>query len=172
MNIKKIIVNASLTNENSETFNFGYLNGVRGFFTNPSRADDSFVPFNNLDGTLLWKNNSPNSNFSTATIDVPNLSKYDSIKIVYKGTTTTTTGYASKITMIIPNELIHPYSQGVICYATNVGSGSTIYTRPFAIKENNQLYFANATLYSNSSTSRNQYCIPLEIYGLNKNIVD
>lgn len=29
----------------SETFNFGSLNGVRGFFTNPSRADDSFVPF-------------------------------------------------------------------------------------------------------------------------------
>ena len=29
----------------SESFNFGSLNGVRGFFTNPSRADDSFVPF-------------------------------------------------------------------------------------------------------------------------------
>ena len=29
-----------------ESFNFGSLNGVRGFYTNPSRADDSFVPFN------------------------------------------------------------------------------------------------------------------------------
>ena len=29
----------------SESFNFGSLNGVRGFFTDPSKADDSFVPF-------------------------------------------------------------------------------------------------------------------------------
>lgn len=38
-----------LTNENNESFNFGYLNGVRGFFTNPSRADDSFIPFSNAE---------------------------------------------------------------------------------------------------------------------------
>ena len=31
----------------SESFNFGSLNGVRGFFTDPSKADDSFVPFSN-----------------------------------------------------------------------------------------------------------------------------
>lgn len=41
-------INESLTNENNESFNFGYLNGVRGFFTNPSRADDSFIPFKNI----------------------------------------------------------------------------------------------------------------------------
>lgn len=38
-------VSDSLQNENNESFNFGYLNGVRGFFTNPSRADDCFIPF-------------------------------------------------------------------------------------------------------------------------------
>lgn len=38
-------VNQSLTNENSETFNFGVKDGVRGFYTDPARADDSFVPF-------------------------------------------------------------------------------------------------------------------------------
>lgn len=38
-------VNSSLVNENSESFNFGVKDGVRGFFTNPSRADDSFIPF-------------------------------------------------------------------------------------------------------------------------------
>lgn len=37
-----------LTNENSETFNFGIKDGVRGFFTDPSRADDSFIPFTKL----------------------------------------------------------------------------------------------------------------------------
>ena len=35
----------SLTNEDNETFNFGIKDGVRGFFTDPSRADDSFIPF-------------------------------------------------------------------------------------------------------------------------------
>lgn len=39
------VVNESLTNEDNETFNFGIKDGVRGFFTDPSRADDSFIPF-------------------------------------------------------------------------------------------------------------------------------
>ena len=38
-------LNDSLVNEDNETFNFGIKDGVRGFYTNPSRADDSFVPF-------------------------------------------------------------------------------------------------------------------------------
>lgn len=38
-------LNRKLTNENAETFNFGVKDGVRGFYTNPSRADDCFVPF-------------------------------------------------------------------------------------------------------------------------------
>lgn len=39
-------VNSSLQDSSSgESFNFGSLNGVRGFFTNPSKADDSFIPF-------------------------------------------------------------------------------------------------------------------------------
>ena len=39
------VLNSKLVNENNETFNFGVKDGVRGFFTDPSRADDSFVPF-------------------------------------------------------------------------------------------------------------------------------
>lgn len=38
-------INDSLVNENNESFNFGVKDGVRGFYTDPSRADDSFVPF-------------------------------------------------------------------------------------------------------------------------------
>ena len=39
-------VNSSLQDSSSgESFNFGSLNGVRGFFTDPSKADDSFIPF-------------------------------------------------------------------------------------------------------------------------------
>lgn len=51
-------VNSSLQDSNTrESFNFGSLNGVRGFFTNPSRADDSFVPFksdNSLALIVRW----------------------------------------------------------------------------------------------------------------------
>ena len=43
--VLKETLNKSLTNEDSETFNFGIKDGVRGYFTNPSRADDSFIPF-------------------------------------------------------------------------------------------------------------------------------
>lgn len=44
-----LILNSSLNDSSSgESFNFGSLNGVRGFFTNPSKADDSFVPFNRI----------------------------------------------------------------------------------------------------------------------------
>ena len=42
------MVNNRLTNENSESFNFGVKDGVRGFYTNPSRADDCFIPFNSI----------------------------------------------------------------------------------------------------------------------------
>ena len=38
-------LSSSLINENAETFNFGILDGKRGFFTDPLRGADSFVPF-------------------------------------------------------------------------------------------------------------------------------
>lgn len=42
-------VNSSLKDSNTnESFNFGSLNGVRGFYTTPSRADDSFIPFSTM----------------------------------------------------------------------------------------------------------------------------
>lgn len=42
-------VNSSLKDNSgtSESFNYGVKNGVRGFYTTSSRADDSFVPFKN-----------------------------------------------------------------------------------------------------------------------------
>lgn len=38
----------NLVNENNETFIYGYKDGERGFFTDPLRADDSFIPFNSI----------------------------------------------------------------------------------------------------------------------------
>lgn len=41
--------NSSLNDDSgtSESFNYGVKDGVRGFYTSPSRADDSFIPFSN-----------------------------------------------------------------------------------------------------------------------------
>ena len=45
-------VTDSLVNENSESFNFGVKDGVRGFFTDPSRADDCFIPFSRVEDSI------------------------------------------------------------------------------------------------------------------------
>ena len=68
-------VNNSLTNEDSETFNFGIKDGVRGFFTNPSRADDSFIPFSS-GGYLALVSTSRKFNI-TNIVGSDNLGKYN-----------------------------------------------------------------------------------------------
>lgn len=63
-------VYSSLQDSNtSESFNFGSLNGVRGFFTDPSKADDSFVPFNHIGDMQLIKSNGE-SKFNNTIIPV------------------------------------------------------------------------------------------------------
>lgn len=54
-------VNSSLKNENNESFNFGVKDGVRGFYTDPARADDSFVPFKSDSGITYTKFNNRKS---------------------------------------------------------------------------------------------------------------
>lgn len=54
-------VYSSLKNENNESFNFGVKDGVRGFYTDPARADDSFVPFKSDSGITYTKFNNRKS---------------------------------------------------------------------------------------------------------------
>lgn len=66
----RMAINSSLQDSNtSESFNFGSLNGVRGFFTDPSKADDSFVPFNHIGDMQLIKSNGE-SKFNNTIIPV------------------------------------------------------------------------------------------------------
>lgn len=64
-------LNTRLVNENNETFNYGVKDGVRGFFTDPSRADDSFIPFRSGAEIVFYfsgiadGNNKPNKNQSS-----------------------------------------------------------------------------------------------------------
>ena len=46
--LRKSVNNRLVDNATSESFNYGVKNGVRGFYTDPSRADDSFVPFKGM----------------------------------------------------------------------------------------------------------------------------
>lgn len=66
-------INSSLQDSSSgESFNFGSLNGVRGFFTNPSKADDSFIPFKSDINNAMLKDFSSGTNTSTkANITIP-----------------------------------------------------------------------------------------------------
>lgn len=50
-----------MKNENNESFNFGVKDGVRGFYTDPARADDSFVPFKSDSGINYVMFNTRNS---------------------------------------------------------------------------------------------------------------
>lgn len=130
---------------------------------------DSVTPFSNTIGTLLWKNASPNAGFNGQTVNTPNISQYKSIKIVYKGLTNST-GEFAKLTVIIPNNLIYPQSQGSMSYMTNVDSGDYIWFRNFSIVSGDKVKFQNAVKYRDPNTAANQYCIPLGVYGLNMEI--
>lgn len=76
-------VSNRLTNENSETFNFGVKDGVRGFFTDPSRADDSFIPFKSgleFIGAVSTANTSYASN-ETFTLNCSDISGYQVLTV-------------------------------------------------------------------------------------------
>lgn len=75
-------VNSSLQDSSSgESFNFGSLNGVRGFFTNPSKADDSFIPFKSgLSVSDVWQYSETSSKTdSNYTVTTDDMSQYSSI---------------------------------------------------------------------------------------------
>ena len=55
-------LNSNLTNESDEQFVFGVKDGVRGFYTNPSRADDCFIPFKSMDVYYISSDGLPNPN--------------------------------------------------------------------------------------------------------------
>lgn len=75
-------LNSSLQDSSSgESFNFGSLNGVRGFFINPSRADDSFIPFKSgLSVSDVWQYSETSSKTdSNYTVTTDDMSQYSSI---------------------------------------------------------------------------------------------
>ena len=94
-------INESLTNESSETFNFGVKDGVRGFYTNPSRADDCFIPFKSGSGWFYTGTVSIAGDISkTITISCSDYSDYknltaERIKVGITGSTNTGNSWSS-----------------------------------------------------------------------------
>lgn len=126
----RMAINSSLTNENSETFNFGVKDGVRGFFTNPSRADDSFIPFSTMSLLDFQSRFSGDASF---TYSVPtNKSKLMLIFVGgsynYSSTISTTKGNCTLIKddALYPNTDGHGYVPRVQIYEVANCSGATI----------------------------------------------
>lgn len=119
----------SLTNENNESFNFGVLNGVRGFFTNPSRADDSFIPFKQsgklfVDGewhVSMSENNETNAAINGWTPQNGSYSKNDDAF-----TTSVTNAVRSSI-CYVSDEPISIQSDTLIVNVTNLSSSYPSY---------------------------------------------
>ena len=61
-------VNSSLIS-GDESFNYGIKDGVRGFYTSPLRADDSFIPFKSgfVNIELYYRYKSTSTNYPTYT---------------------------------------------------------------------------------------------------------
>lgn len=86
------MLNSSLKNENNESFNFGVKDGVRGYYTNPSRADDSFVPFSS--GGFVFCGGNGHANI------LPDIWKY----------------YTYRFTFIYCNEKVVSFANNVITF--------------------------------------------------------
>ena len=117
-----------LTNENSETFNFGVKDGVRGFFTNPSRADDSFVPFKSTNELYRHYHGSWGAK-TTLQVDC---GFKPTIAIVVSNVNNTT----YQIILDFENNLMTRYANGTISTSGNSGWSFERTSNGFYVKNN------------------------------------
>lgn len=104
--------------------------------------------------TLIWKNNSPNSNFSAQTVPL-DLSNWNMIAILCR---TSTEGTAYNITFMVTDG--NPY----VLTVGNITTTQYFYKRMASAEETGVTF---QTGYRNtSSTQGANYCIPLAIYGV------
>ena len=120
---------------NNESFNFGVLNGVRGFFTDPSRADDCFIPFNQNTSIYIPINDYTNHNKTTVTIDA---SEYDNGKDVS----------STKVYPIIKQVYNSQGSGYTIVYSASISSDwiITISTSGYASNKTSSTTFLGAVI--------------------------
>ncbi len=131
---------------------------------------------NSFEPTLLWTNSSPSSAFSSSSISV-NYSNYTHLLIFFKATTSSDGSFTSSA---MAGQLIWVGNTGNKMVASvNTMSGSTHYQYSRTIQATSAKtsltisstgYYAWAnTSASGSYSTGTSYCIPLRIYGVNKN---
>lgn len=138
-------VNSSLTNEDAETFNFGVKDGVRGFYTNPSRADDSFIPFKNNFTTII---NIPYCYYATnSNMLALSVSSYKKIRISNVTTINNASIRIYKTTSLVANSAVLP-SDAV--QLGSIGNGGSEITINLTNVDYLLLYSSDAPTYTNA----------------------
>lgn len=138
-------VNSSLTNEVAETFNYGIKDGVRGFYTNPSRADDSFIPFKNNFTTII---NIPYCYYGTnSNMLALSVSSYKKIRISNVTTINNASIRIYKTTSLVANSAVLP-SDAV--QLGSIGNGGSEITINLTNVDYLLLYSSDAPTYTNA----------------------
>lgn len=142
---RNIFHNSSLTNEDAETFNFGVKDGVRGFYTNPSRADDSFIPFKNNFTTII---NIPYCYYVTnSNMLALSVSSYKKIRISNVTTINNASIRIYKTTSLVANSAVLP-SDAV--QLGSIGNGGSEITINLTNVDYLLLYSSDAPTYTNA----------------------
>ena len=110
-----------------------------------------------LTGELLWENSEPDLIFGMQTISVPNLNKYNSFKIAFRPKSGLK-AYAITQT----DGMLYPMSQFCLVYSDS----SETCVRIVSVTNDNQIYFTNSVDLVDASIAKNDYCVPIEIYGI------
>ena len=131
---------------------------MRGFYTDPSRADDSFIPFSS-GLKLLWSQEADGNNtaWTGQTLVFDELVNYSHVMI-----TCCTCNNAG-------NGMVKDLCSYVIPRDSNVSVGhirTAVSTQPYISRSFN--FTGNSIIISNENYSGdNRYVYPLAIYGLN-----
>jgi hypothetical protein len=109
----------------------------------------------------LWENANPSNNFASQTVNIPTLSQYDLILILYMGTA----GDGAKPAALYDNAA----GSGIMTAMYNPASGyGAACVRAFTIASAS-IAFNDATRKDFNSTSRstdNSRCVPYQIHGI------
>ncbi len=152
------VLEDELTANNTRIY-LDYKDGRYGYNTSPLRGADTFNPFSSgLEPVLLWTNPKPNAEIERLTLNI-DFSKYEAIMIRVKGYSDLTDPMASMCYMPIPcveSPLASTYSDNAEGTSRKVTVTSS------------SIYFDWA-VYSGRVV--NSGCIPLEIYGIEKDFM-
>ena len=115
--------------------------------------------YGNLKMNLLWENLSPSSDFAAQSIEIANLMTYDYLIITSKMFKNGTGVFQYQNTSIMNVAIGAGCTLRSNLYDTNPRDRNVL------IETGNNIYFSDA-IFEDGTAVYNNYCIPLQIYGL------